>query len=152
MKRATERRKSQKRAGRKGGGRGRRKGSRSPRPILQESALVKATARAAASIKTTLREEPAFLAEEALKEAEQIDMLLGDPEGEDDIAPVEEEDDEPYTRMRSDATRPRSRPAPAITTRAVEDAAGPAASTSPVSSTASEGAAGGEHLFPRNLK
>src|SRR6266571_1770656 len=95
-----------------------RKGDRRParrsRPILHESALARATAKAAASIKTSLGGEPVMLAEDALKAAEQLGMLLDDQESEDDAESGEEDDY--FLRTRRDSgTRPRSRPAPAKT-------------------------------------
>ena len=140
MKRSTERRKTAKRAGRK------------TKPVLEESALVRATARAAASLKTSLREEPSILAEEALREAEQIGMLLGDAEGEEDKEPYEDED-ESFLRRRQADSRPRSRPAPAIVPRPAGSASGSAASRPSAATAISEGADGGAmHLFPRSLK
>jgi len=170
--------KPRKRAGRaaagrrRGHGRGTKRTTRRTRPILQDSALAKATARAAASIKTSLAEEPAMLAEDALKAAEQLGMLLDDPEIEDD--PETGEEEEYFLRPRRDASpRPRSRPAPTI---AIKSVAAPAARTpatgekasdrhengtaaaarepSAATHAAAEQSAGGSpaHLFPRNLK
>src|SRR5262245_14995954 len=114
MKRHAEKRKSAKREGRRAKSRNAAARPRRRGPILEEPALVRATARAAASIKTSLREEPAILAEEALQEAEHIRMLLADQEVEEDQAPAVDEDEEPFLRPRPDPSRTRSRPAPAI--------------------------------------
>ncbi len=151
MKRNTERRKTARRAGRKPARKATAKRTATPPPILQEPALVKATARAEASIKSTLVEEPSILVEEALKEAEQIGMLLGDQEEEDDPEPHEEEEDESFLRERQAASRPRSRPAPAIVRKPARD---PAAGAVAVPPSAPTEAADPEaaHLFPRNLK
>src|SRR2546425_2321784 len=93
MKRNKERRNTAKRAQRGTGRKVAAKRARRPGPILEESALARATAKAAASIKTSLREEPAFLAEEALKEAEQIGMLLADQDDEEDPETHEDEEE-----------------------------------------------------------
>jgi len=143
MKRDTKRRRTAKRARPGAGRRAAAKKARGPAPILEESALVRATARAAASIKSTLREEPALLAEEALKEAEQIGMLLADQDDEEDPEPHEEEEDESFLRERQAASRPRTRPSPAIARK-------PAAGR--VSDASAPRAPGATHLFPRNLK
>ena len=169
MKRNAERRKTAKRARRRTGRRVAAKKAKRPGPILEESALARATAKAVASIKTTLREEPAFLVEEALKEAEQIGMLLADQDDEEDPETHEDEEEgESFLRQRQAASRPRSRPSPAIVRK---PAAGPVpgtpapganatsseASPSPaVPSGADEATEGAgfdvTHLFPRNLK
>jgi adenosylmethionine-8-amino-7-oxononanoate aminotransferase len=143
MKRDTKRRRTAKRARPGAGRRAAAKKARGPAPILEESALVRATARAAASIKSTLREEPALLAEEALKEAEQIGMLLADQDDEEDPEPHEEEEDESFLRERQAASRPRSRPSPAMARK-------PAGGR--VSDASAPRAPGATHLFPRNLK
>jgi adenosylmethionine-8-amino-7-oxononanoate aminotransferase len=151
MKRNTERRKTTRRAGRKPARKATAKRTATPPPILEEPALVKATARAQASIKSTLVDEPSILVEEALKEAEQIGMLLGDQEDEDDPEPHEEEEDESFLRERQTASRPRSRPAPAIVRKPAKDpAAGPGATPPSAPTEAADPAA--THLFPRNLK
>jgi len=165
MKKTTKQRKRARRAaaGRRHVPRkGARRPARRPRTILQQSALARATAKAAASIKTSLAGEPAILAEDALKAAEQLGMLLDDPESEED--PESDEEDEYFLRMRRDTgTRPRSRPAPAIAARPAparggadpasrEDAPAPVEETA-ARPAAEEGAGGGvPHLFPRNLK
>src|SRR5262245_40299422 len=157
MKRDRGRRKSAKRTR---GGAGRKAAARKGRgakPILEESALVKATAKAAASIKTSLREEPAMLAEAVLKEAEQIGMLLADQDEEEDPEPHEEEEDETYLRERQAASRPRSRPSPTIVRKPAEGSGrrGTAVRRDAGSSEASAASVtepGATHLFPRNLK
>src|SRR6185503_10680474 len=95
--------------------RARRKPAAVRRPILQDSALARATGRAVASLRSSLAEEPALIAEEALKAAEQIEMLLDDEEEED---PEPHEEEEYFLRARKEgAVRPRSRPSPAIVTK-----------------------------------
>src|SRR5262245_40644123 len=149
MKRDRERRKGARRA-RNGSGRKSAARKRASKPILEESALVKATAKAAASIKTSLREEPAILAEAVLKEAEQIGMLLADQDDEDDPEPHEEEEDETYLHERQAASRPRSRPSPTIVRKPAESPGrGSGLRRDEDSSEASPDAT---HLFPRNLK
>jgi len=143
MKRHLKRRKTANRTRPGVGRKAAAKKARGSRPVLEESALVRATARAAASIKSTLREEPALLAEEALKEAEQIGMLLADQDDEEDPEPHEEEEDESFLRERQAASRPRTRPSPAIARK-------PAAGR--VSDASAPRAPGATHLFPRNLK
>jgi adenosylmethionine-8-amino-7-oxononanoate aminotransferase len=145
--------------------------------VLAEPAIAVATAKEAASLKTTLTDEPALFAEEAieeaLEEAEQVKLLLD--EGEDE-AEVEEqaedgEEDEFFLKGPARPARPRPRPAPAIVSSggAAAPARGPAAPPSPAApgetpapsasdpqaaavEPRTEGpAAGAEHLFPRNL-
>src|SRR5438445_7822599 len=170
MKKTSRQRKRARRApagGRRVSGKGARRPARRSRPILQESALARATAKAVASIKTTLAGEPAILAEDALKAAEQLGMLLDDQETEEDSESGEE--DEYFLRMRRDTgTRPRSRPAPAIAAKTTPSRGGAAPASrddvsgddavAPGEQTAARraeevGAGGGApHLFPRNLK
>ena len=113
MKRHAERRRSAKRAARGARRKTAPKKTRAVKPILEGPALVRATAKAAASLKTLI-EEPALLVEEALKEAEQIGMLLGEPDEEDDPEPHDDEEDESFLRERQAGSRPRSRPSPGI--------------------------------------
>src|SRR5881396_2087282 len=131
MKKTTKQRKRARRAaaGRRHVPRkGARRQARRPRTILQQSALARATAKAAASIKTSLAEEPVMLAEDALKAAEQLGMLLDDPEIEDETEI--DEGEEYFLRARRDTSaRPRSRPAPAIAIKPVTAPAGRAPAT-----------------------
>src|SRR5947209_7648541 len=172
MKKTTRQRKRGRRAPanrRRVPGKGAGRTARRARPILQDSALARATAKAVASIKTSLAEEPAMLAEDALKAAEQLGMLLDDQESEEDSESGDE--DEYFLRTRRDAgTRPRSRPAPAIAAKPAPARGGavPAArehvpapagdAPDPGAGTAArrsdeEGAGGGAPpLLPRNLK
>ena len=114
-------------------------------PILEDSALARATARASASLRSSLAKEPALIAEEALEAAEQIDMLLDEQEEEEDPEPHEEE--EYFLRAKKEGgDRPRSRPAPAIVTKP----GSPAEPRSP--SRSAPAPARTPHLFPRNLK
>jgi adenosylmethionine-8-amino-7-oxononanoate aminotransferase len=122
-----------------------RRAPRRDRPALAAAALVAATARAAASLKTTLEDDPAVLGEEAVEEARQIDLLLGDQEDADPDPHDEEEIDMPETGPLARRGRRRTRPAPAIVT------AGPApVIAGPAKPPAGRGASGA-HLFPRNL-
>src|SRR6266487_1364621 len=98
MKRHAERRRSAKRATRGARRKTAPKKTRAVKPILERPALVRATAKAAASLKTLI-EEPALLVEEALKEAEQIGMLLGEPDEEDDPEPHDDEEDADLLRL-----------------------------------------------------
>src|SRR5439155_9618548 len=150
MKRHAEKRRSAKRAAR---GARRRTGAKKLRtagPVLEGPALVRATARAAASLKTSLVEEPALLAEEALKEAEQIGMLLGEPDEEDDPGLRGDEEDESFLRERQAGSRPRPRPSPGIVKGPAEP--GPAAAPARSDAAAEGSAAGAARLFPRNLQ
>lgn len=153
MKQASGRRKhaatrrSRARKGGKGAARSRSSRKRAGRrePILEDSALARATARASASLRSSLAKEPALIAEEALEAAEQIEMLLDEQEEEEDPEPHEEE--EYFLRAKKEGgDRPRSRPAPAIVTKPVS----PAEPRSP--SRSAPAPAGAPHLFPRNLK
>jgi adenosylmethionine-8-amino-7-oxononanoate aminotransferase len=150
MKRHAEKRRSAKRAARGARRKTAAKKTRAAGPILEESALVRATAKATAALKTSLIQEPAMLAEEALKEAEQICLLLGEPEEEDDPEPHDDEEDESFLRERQAGSRPRPRPSPGIVKGSAEPGS---AAASPGAAAAAEGAsAGAAHLFPRNLK
>ena len=150
MKRHAEKRRSAKRTARGARRKTAAKKTRAAAPILEGPALVRATAKAAASLKTSFIEEPAQLVEEALKEAEQIGMLLGEPDEEDDPEPHDDEEDESFLRERQAGSRPRPRPSPAIVKGPAEPGS---AAASPGTDAAAEGApAGAAHLFPRNLK
>jgi adenosylmethionine-8-amino-7-oxononanoate aminotransferase len=137
--------------------RARRKPAAGRRPILQDSALARATGRAVASLRSSLAEEPALIAEEALKAAEQIEMLLDDEEEED---PEPHEEDEYFLRARREGgDRPRSRPSPSIVTKlAAPEKSRPSSRRTSGADDAPEGPepspvpAGATHLFPRNLK
>ena len=149
--------KSAARAGTGGKGARRRKPAAGRAPILQDSALARATGRAAASLRSSLAGEPALIAEEALRAAEQIEMLLDD-EDEEDPEPHEEEEYFLRTR-REGAERPRSRPSPAIVTRLSapertrsSSRSTPAEDDSPEGPGAAPAPDSAPHLFPRNLK
>ena len=142
-----------------------------PAAVVADSALASATAKAVASIKTTLRDERSLRPEEAIRrsieEAEEIGLLL--EEGEDDEAPddLETGEEEAYFIKAPGQSRPRSRarpargivdkPAPAreagaagAPRPAVERAA--ASETEPEAGARGNAASGASHLFPRNLK
>jgi adenosylmethionine-8-amino-7-oxononanoate aminotransferase len=114
------------------------------KPLLAEPALARATARETASIKTTLSEEPVLIDEEPLDPAEEMDLLLGEPD-EDAADPDEEDDFPPAPRPARPRLRPR--PAPSIMTRAGARRPGAA---DPAADAGTAGP-GGAHLFPRNL-
>jgi len=152
MKRHTEKRRGAKRAARAARRKAGAKRTRAQQPVLEESALVRATAKAAASIKTSLIEEPALLAEEALNEARQIGMLLGETD-EDDADPHDDEEDESYLRERQAGARPRPRPAPAIVTPPSDPSGDPASRAAAGGPRATEAAdPDAARLFPRNLR
>jgi adenosylmethionine-8-amino-7-oxononanoate aminotransferase len=132
--------------------------SRRPRKkklVLAEPAIAVATAKAEASLRTTLREKPPAseddVVDEALNEAEEIGMLLEEDEAGAD--PEEHDDEDDYFLKGAGESRPhpRTRPAPAIVAR-------PAGRTPPASpgagrvAPAPAGEPGRSHLFPRNLK
>ncbi|MGH9749948.1 MAG: hypothetical protein ACRD5D_08035, partial [Candidatus Polarisedimenticolia bacterium] len=92
----------------------RRKGTgrRSRKPILADSQLAAATARASASIKNTLSEEPGLFPEDPLEGAAD-DPLLAE---EEDEAAMGEDDEEDELFLGPPPVRPRlrGRPAPSI--------------------------------------
>ncbi len=133
--------------------------SRKPRKkklVLAEPAIVVATAKAQASLRTTLRETPPApeenVVDEALNEAEEIGMLLEEDDAEAD-PDAHEDDEEDYFLKGTGESRPhpRTRPAPAIVTRTAGTTP-PAAPGTERQAPAPGGDPGKAHLFPRNLK
>jgi adenosylmethionine-8-amino-7-oxononanoate aminotransferase len=108
--------------------------------VLADAAIAKAAARAEASMRAELRNKTLLadrMAEDAVAEAEEIGMLLGEGEEEEEEESEASEEDQYFLKAPAQGPpRPRIRPAPEITgADAAEAAPGEAA-----------------HLFPRNLK
>ncbi len=141
--------------------------------IVADRALAAATAKQAASLASTLKEEPAIAAEEAIRrsiaEAEEIGLLLD--EGEDEPAEASEVGEEEAYFIKAPAQgRPRShaRPAGSIADKpGTAQPAGPpparpaGARPAPGARGLASGAPGAgpgargiaaAHLFPRNLR
>ncbi len=101
--------------------------------------------RAAASPKNPRADDPTTLPDDAIEEARQIDLLLGDQEEGTDPDPHDEDEiDMPETGPLARRGRRRSRPAQAIVV------AGPATVAGETARPAG-GRDAGAHLFPRNL-
>ena len=133
---------------------------RSSKTLLAATALAKAMARAQASLKANLTGEPAVpprdMADEALEEAEEIGMLLDEPE-EDEEGPGSREEEEYFIKAPAQAPgRPRVRPAPGIvarrTGRSREKATAPAPLPTRAPAKRKASNIDSSHLFPRNLR
>jgi adenosylmethionine-8-amino-7-oxononanoate aminotransferase len=130
---------------------GRRAPDRPEKPVLSDAALAAATAKAAASIKNTLFEEPTLVAEKALEAAEQIGILLGETEEEDPETRFDDEEDSEFPGGLGQAEpKARGRPAPAIVARFATGER-PAARRGAAQQVPGPRPGAG-HLFPRNLK
>jgi len=117
-----------------------RSGKGPGKTILADAAIAKAAAHAEASMRAELRNRTMLaerMAEEAVTEAEEIGMLLGEDEEEGEDDSEKSEEDQYFLKPPAQGPpRPRMRPAPAL------------AEEEPAVATALEAA----HLFPRNLK
>ncbi|HEU4401612.1 MAG TPA: aspartate aminotransferase family protein [Candidatus Polarisedimenticolia bacterium] len=126
--------------------------------VLAAQAIAVATAKAAASLKSTLADEPVIAADdvidEAINEAEEINLLLDEGE-EEGPEPLDEEDQYFLKGTGSTRSRPRVRPAPAIAAKGgpAPDATGRGVrAAAPEAGAASGAAPVAPHLFPRNLR
>jgi adenosylmethionine-8-amino-7-oxononanoate aminotransferase len=136
--------------------------------VVSEPALVAATAKETASLKSSLRDQPAIEAEEAIRrsieEAEEIELLLDEGEREDPEETEEGGEEEAYFLKAPAQGRPRShaRPAQGIIKSSARHASGRPSSESgaaqaagrpsePEEDVEASGSANPAHLFPRNL-
>ena len=144
--------------------RGRSGAKRAGRTLLADAGIARATARAQASVRAELGHKTLLadqMAEQALAEAEEIEMLLDEGQTAEEQSPDAEEENAWFLKPQPvGPPRPRSRPAPGIETgRApaqdvparkgsrTRRAAPPPAEAKAPSPLPPEAA----HLFPRNL-